>query len=184
MFQKYIVNQFPDRKNSIRRRSELAIGTVVKTPNTVIGTVVKTPKPSVGTVVKPPESLIGTVVKPPKTPIGTDLRQPRSPLNLFQSSWFVLAWLLLAFNHQGETGGFGPFGSMQHAQALSRVENLDPDCSSAGVEIEQDARSDLLGFGGFRALGREPDEERIGFQVAARADQHRAPRSKWALITR
>jgi hypothetical protein len=54
----------------------------------------------------------------------------------------------------GLFGGFGHFGLMQHTQAFSHVKILDPDRSCVRVEIEQDARGDLLGLGGFRALGR------------------------------
>jgi hypothetical protein len=56
----------------MRLRTDLSIGTVVKTPKRPIGTVVKPPETPNGTVVNPPQTLIGTVVNPPKPAIGTD----------------------------------------------------------------------------------------------------------------
>jgi hypothetical protein len=77
VFQKTSTNKFPEQQKSVRCRTKLAIGTVVKSPKTVIGTVVKPPKPAIGTVVKTLESPIGTVVNPPKSSIGTDGHEPR-----------------------------------------------------------------------------------------------------------
>ena len=72
LFQKRSASRFPERTKSIHYRTELTIGTVVKSPKTAIGTVVKPPRPSIGTVVKPPERPNGTVVNLPKPSIGTD----------------------------------------------------------------------------------------------------------------
>jgi hypothetical protein len=56
---------------SDRIRTEPAVGTVVKPPQTANGT-----------VVKPPESLNGTVVNPPKPAIGTDPEPPQYLANI------------------------------------------------------------------------------------------------------
>jgi hypothetical protein len=75
-------SRFPERSKSIRYSSELAIGTVVKSPKTVNGTVVKPPQPAIGTVVKPPKAPtvpLSTPQNPPSVPILLKLQRREQP---------------------------------------------------------------------------------------------------------